>query len=198
MVTRVVLATGNRGKVTEMSALLAGLDWQVLPQTELGLVPPPETGLTFVENALLKARHAARETGLPALADDSGIEVDALNGAPGIRSARFAGADASDRDNIELLLSRLAGVPEERRGARFQCLVVYLRHAEDPTPLICQGSWPGRILSAPRGAGGFGYDPVFYDPQRGQTAAELAPAVKNAVSHRGRALAQLKAALSGS
>jgi XTP/dITP diphosphohydrolase len=154
-----------------------------------------ETGLTFVENALLKARNAAAHTGLAAIADDSGIEVDALHGAPGIYSARYAGAGASDQANLEKLLAVLRDVPEAARTARFQCLLVYLRHADDPTPLICQGTWEGRILDAPRGENGFGYDPVFYVPTHDCTSAELPPEVKNALSHRGQALRKLVAAL---
>jgi len=193
----IVLASGNPGKVREINELLAGLDLQVRPQSEFGVADAEETGLTFVENAILKARNAALHTGLPAIADDSGIEVDALNGAPGIYSARFAGAGASDRDNLEKLLAELQGVPEEGRSARFQCLLVYLRHATDPTPLICQGTWEGRILTAPRGAHGFGYDPVFYVPTHGCSSAELPPEVKNALSHRGQALRKLVSALQG-
>jgi XTP/dITP diphosphohydrolase len=158
---RVVLASGNAGKVREFNQLLAGAHVEVLPQSSFGVPEAEETGLTFVENAILKARNAARHTGLPAIADDSGIEVDALNGAPGIYSARYAGAGASDEENLYKLLSALEGLPDEQRGARFQCVIAYLRHAEDPTPLICQGTWEGRILAAPRGANGFGYDPVF-------------------------------------
>lgn len=190
-----VLASGNPGKVREINQLLADLDLQVQPQSALGVEDIEETGLTFVENAILKARNAAQHTGRPAIADDSGIEVDALNGAPGIYSARFAGAGASDRDNLEKLLADLRDVPESQRTARFQCLLVYLRHATDPTPLICQGTWEGSILSAPRGAHGFGYDPVFYVPTHDCSSAELAPEIKNALSHRGQALRQLVSAM---
>jgi XTP/dITP diphosphohydrolase len=150
-----------------------------------------ETGLSFVENAIIKARHAAELTGLPALADDSGLEVDALNGAPGVRSSRFAGPDASDQGNLDKLIEALAGIPEPQRSARFQCVIVLMRHAEDPTPLICQGTWEGRILFEPRGQMGFGYDPVFYVPDQGCASAELPPAIKNRLSHRGQALACL-------
>ena len=191
----VVLASGNQGKVREINQLLASLGLQVRPQSDYGVTEVEETGLTFVENALLKARHAARHTGRPAIADDSGIEVDALGGAPGIYSARYAGSGASDQDNLERLLVALREVPETRRGARFQCLMVYLKHADDPTPLICQGTWEGRILFQPRGDNGFGYDPVFYVPTHECSAAELAPDVKNTLSHRGQALRQLVAAL---
>ncbi|MAT65902.1 MAG: non-canonical purine NTP pyrophosphatase [Gammaproteobacteria bacterium] len=192
---RVVLASGNPGKVREINALLEGLGIEVLPQSEFGVPEAEETGLTFVENAILKARNAAEHTGLPAIADDSGIEVDALNGAPGIYSARYAGPGASDADNCDKLLAALQDTPEHQRGARFQCLLVYLRHAADPTPRICQGTWEGRILHAPQGENGFGYDPVFYVPTHDCSAAELAPEDKNAISHRGQALRRLVEAL---
>jgi len=191
----IVLASGNPGKVREINQLLAGLDLQVKPQSEYAVPDAEETGLTFIENAILKARNATQHTGLPAIADDSGIEVDALNGAPGIYSARYAGNDASDEANLLKLLDTLHDIPEAKRTARFQCLLVCLRHADDPTPLICQGSWEGRILDAPRGANGFGYDPVFYVPTHDCTSAELAPEIKNALSHRGQALRQLVSAL---
>jgi len=194
-VKEIVLASGNPGKVREINQLLANLDLQVRPQGEFGVEDVEETGLSFVENALIKARNAARHTGLPAIADDSGIEVDALNGAPGIYSARYAGAGASDRANLEKLLEALRDVPEAERCARFQCLMVYMRHAEDPTPLICQGTWEGRILSEARGANGFGYDPVFYVPTHDCSSAELPPDIKNTLSHRGQALRKLVAAL---
>jgi XTP/dITP diphosphohydrolase len=194
-VKRVVLASSNPGKVREIHQLLAGLELDVEPQSAYGVADAEETGLTFVENAILKARNAALHTGLPAIADDSGIEVDALNGAPGIYSARYAGAGASDRANLEKLLADLAGVAEERRTARFQCLMVCLRHAHDPTPLICQGTWEGRILFAPRGDNGFGYDPVFHVPTHDCSSAELPPEVKNGLSHRGQALRKLLVAL---
>lgn len=190
--TRVVLASNNRGKVREFNQVLAGCHLDIQPQAELGVIGEvDETGGTFVENAILKARHASRITGLPALADDSGIEVDTLQGAPGIRSARYAGEAATDADNVELLLERLADVPEAGRGARFQCLLVYMRHHEDPTPIICQGTWEGRISHVPAGDNGFGYDPVFWVPGHGCTAAQLDAAVKNRLSHRGLALACL-------
>lgn len=191
----IVLASNNPGKVREVNALLTGQRITVVPQSEYGVPEAEETGLSFVENAILKARHAALLTGLPAIADDSGIEVDALNGAPGIYSARFAGKGAGDRANLEKLLADLYDVPEELRGARFQCLMVYMRHANDPTPLICQGTWEGRILFAPRGSQGFGYDPVFFVPTHNCSSAELPPEVKNALSHRGQALRKLVAAL---
>jgi XTP/dITP diphosphohydrolase len=194
---RAVLASGNAGKVRELGQLLADAHIEVLPQSSFGVPEAEETGLTFVENAILKARNAARHTGLPALADDSGIEVDALNGAPGIYSARYAGPGASDEDNLYKLLAALEGLPEGQRGARFQCVIVYLRHAEDPTPLICQGTWEGRILTAPRGVNGFGYDPVFFVPDEGVSSAELAPETKNRLSHRGQALRKLLEGLKG-
>ena len=187
----IVLASSNAGKVREFNQLLAGAHIEVVPQSSFGVPEAEETGLTFVENAILKARNAARHTGLPAVADDSGIEVDALNGAPGIYSARYAGPGASDEENLYKLLAALEGLPDERRGARFQCVIAYLRHAEDPTPLICQGTWEGWILAAPRGANGFGYDPVFYVPDEGVSSAELAPETKNRLSHRGQALRRL-------
>ena len=191
----IVLASGNPGKVREINQLLTELDLHVVPQSDYGVAEAEETGLTFIENAILKARNAASHTGLPALADDSGLEVDALNGAPGIYSARYAGAGAGDRANLQKLLEALREVPEAQRSARFQCLMVYMRHSEDPTPLICQGTWEGRILFEPRGEGGFGYDPVFLVPTHNCSSAELEPEVKNALSHRGQALRQLLAAL---
>ncbi len=195
MSKRIVLASNNPGKVREISQLLADQDIEVLPQSEFDIPEAEETGLTFVENAILKARQAAQLSGLPAIADDSGIEVDALNGAPGIYSARFAGSGASDQDNLQKLLNELKDVPEEERSARFQCLMVYMRHENDPTPLICQGTWEGRILFEPRGSGGFGYDPVFYVPTHDCASAELAPEEKNHLSHRGQALRKLVATL---
>ncbi|MFM1892185.1 MAG: hypothetical protein RLZ44_1262 [Pseudomonadota bacterium] len=191
-----VLASNNPGKAREIGQLLAGRQVHVRPQSDFGVPEAEETGLTFVENAILKARNAALHSGLPAIADDSGIEVDALHGAPGIYSARYAGAGADDAANNAKLLQALAEVPEAERTARFQCVMVYLRHAEDPTPLICQGTWEGRILQAPQGDHGFGYDPLFLVPDQGCSAAELAPEVKNRLSHRGQALRQLLAALS--
>ena len=191
----IIFASSNPGKVREINQLLATLDLHVQPQSEFGVVDAEETGLTFVENAILKARNAAQHTGLPAIADDSGIEVDALNGAPGIYSARFAGEGASDQANLEKLLTEINGVPEAQRSARFQCLMVFMRYANDPTPLICQGTWEGRILLAAQGDNGFGYDPVFYVPTHDCSSAELPADVKNALSHRGQALRQLVAAL---
>ncbi|ANS44688.1 MULTISPECIES: XTP/dITP diphosphatase [Serratia] len=185
---KVVLATGNPGKVRELADLLADFGLNVVAQTELGVDSAEETGLTFIENAILKARHAAQITGLPAIADDSGLAVDALGGAPGIYSARYAGVDASDQQNLDKLLVALKDVPQGSRGAQFHCVLVYMRHAEDPTPLVFHGSWAGEIAFESAGAGGFGYDPVFYVPELGRTAAELSRDEKSAVSHRGKAL----------
>lgn len=193
-----VAATGNAGKLTELRRLLDGLGWEVAAQSAFGVEPPPEDSLTFVENAIAKARHAAERTGRPALADDSGLIVDALAGAPGIRSARFAGGGASDSANNEKLLRALAKAPEAARTARFHCAVVFLHAPRDPVPLIAQATWEGRVLSAPRGSGGFGYDPLFFDPAAGRTAAELPPERKDALSHRGRALRALRTALAAS
>ncbi len=193
--SRVVLATGNAGKLAEFRQLLADTGFAVEPQSALGVPEADETGLSFVENAILKARNAARHTGLAAIADDSGLAVDALGGAPGIYSARFAGPKASDADNNARLLERLAGVAENQRTARYQCVLVFMRHAADPSPLICQASWEGKILDKPRGGGGFGYDPLFWLPEQQCSAAELAPADKNRLSHRGRAMLALLAAL---
>jgi XTP/dITP diphosphohydrolase len=195
LIHRLVLASGNPGKLREINQLLAGLDIEALPQTQFNVPDVEETGLTFVENAILKARNAAQHSGLPALADDSGIEVDAVNGEPGIYSARYAGKGASDEDNLNKLLAALKDVPDHERTARFQCVMVYMTHAQDPTPLICQGTWEGRILHEPRGTNGFGYDPVFYVPSHDCSAAELSSDVKNRLSHRGQALQKLLAAL---
>jgi XTP/dITP diphosphohydrolase len=188
---RIVLASNNAGKVREINQLLENSGIEVLPQAQFDIEDAVEDGLTFVENAIIKARHATKLSGLPAIADDSGIEVDALNGAPGIYSARFAGEGSSDEENLFKLLKELQNVPEEQRSARFQCLMVYMRHAEDPTPIICQGTWEGRILTAPQGENGFGYDPVFFVPEEGCSSAELDAATKNSLSHRGNALQQL-------
>ena len=192
---RVVLASNNKGKLREFADLLGGLHLDIIPQAQLGVSDAEETGLTFVENAIIKARHAARITGLPAIADDSGIEVNALNGVPGIYSARYGGPGASDEANNRKLLQALDGVPDAQRNARYQCIIVYMRHALDPTPIICSGSWEGRILTALRGAGGFGYDPIFFVPTHSCSGAELNGVEKNRISHRGQALRKLLDAL---
>jgi len=192
---KVVLATGNAGKVRELASLLNDFGLDVVAQTELGVESADETGLTFIENAIIKARHAAQVTGLPAIADDSGLAVDALGGAPGIYSARFAGVDASDQQNLEKLLVELQDVPDSERQAQFHCVLVYMRHADDPTPLVCHGCWQGTIARAPAGSGGFGYDPIFVVPEAGKTAAELTADEKRAASHRGQALKLLLEAL---
>ena len=193
--TRVVLASSNPGKLRELAALLAPLSLTLIPQGVLGIAAVPETGATFLANALLKARHAAHCAQLPALADDSGLEVDALGGRPGVRSARFAGEGASDDDNLQCLLAELRDVPPPRRQARYQCVIVLVRSAADAQPLIARGSWEGHIATAPRGAGGFGYDPVFVPAGERRNAAELLPTEKNALSHRARALRALVAML---
>ena len=192
---KVVLATGNAGKVRELASLLQDFGLDIVAQTDLGVESAEETGLTFIENSILKARHAAAITGLPAIADDSGLAVDALGGAPGIYSARYAGVDASDRQNLEKLLVALKDVPDGQRQAQFHCVLVYLRHADDPTTLVFHGVWPGEITHAPAGEGGFGYDPIFYVPSEGKTAAELTREEKSAISHRGQALKQLLEAM---
>ncbi|WP_323838593.1 XTP/dITP diphosphatase [Photorhabdus africana] len=185
---KVVLATGNPGKVRELAQLLADFGLDIVAQTGLGVDSAEETGLTFIENAILKARHAAQITGLPAIADDSGLSVDILGGAPGIYSARYAGENATDQQNLEKLLDTMKDIPDDQRQAQFNCVLVYIRHAEDPTPLVFHGRWPGIIAHKPAGNGGFGYDPIFYIPELGCTAAELTGEQKNAVSHRGQAL----------
>lgn len=192
---RIVVATGNAGKFAEIREILANLDVTLVAQRELGVSAPEETAATFVENALIKARHAAAETGLPAIADDSGLVVAALDGRPGVHSARYAGPEARDRDNVEKLLGELDGVEPARRGAHFHCVAVFLRGPSDPAPLLAEGRWEGRITAAPRGEAGFGYDPVFLDPVRGLTAAEMSAADKNAASHRGQAFRSLAALL---
>jgi XTP/dITP diphosphohydrolase len=198
MKKRIVLASNNAGKVREFNQLLAGCEIEVIPQSEFSIAEIEETGLTFVENALLKARNAAEHIGLPAVADDSGLEVDALQGGPGIYSARYAGIDASDRDNLETLLDALKDVPDAKRSARFQCVMVYLRHAKDPTPRIFQGTWEGRILHEASGDNGFGYDPVFFVPDQRCSSAQLLPEVKNRLSHRGQAVRLLVNSLTSS
>ncbi len=191
---KLVLASGNAGKLAELRALL-GAGFDLHTQSEFGIADAEETGLSFVENAILKARHAARTSGLPALADDSGLCVDALRGAPGLYSARYAGAHGDHAANIDKLLRELEQVDDAARGARFVCVLALVRHADDPLPLLAQGVWEGRILRTRAGSGGFGYDPVFFSPAHGCSAAELAPDVKNRDSHRGHALAQLHALL---
>lgn len=191
MTDKIVIASNNKGKIAELTDLLAPLGMTPVAQGELGVGEAEEPAVTFVENAILKARHASRITGLPALADDSGLAVDCLNGQPGVRSARYAGDNASDQDNVDALLAAMASVPEAQRGAQFHCVLVFLRHADDPTPVVCHGRWPGAILSAPAGDGGFGYDPVFWVAEHQCSAAELTRAEKSRISHRGRALAQL-------
>ncbi len=188
---KVVLASSNQGKLREIQQVLAHLNMQLLPQSEFNIADADETGLTFVENAIIKARHAAAISGLPALADDSGLEVDALQGRPGIYSSRFAGDKATAGDNIQKLLSDMKGIEPPLRSARFRCVLVYMRHAEDPSPIIAEGSWEGFILEEQRGHNGFGYDPVFYIPEHQRAAAELDAKIKNQHSHRARALEQL-------
>lgn len=188
--SKIVLASGNTGKLRELSQILSPLGLTLLAQTNLAVPEAAETGLSFVENAIIKARNAALHTGLPAIADDSGIEVEALLGAPGIYSSRYAGEDASDAENIRALLKAMESVPEGERTARFQCVVVFMRHANDPTPLICQGSWQGQILLSPSGEDGFGYDPIFWVPETDCSAAELSAEQKHAISHRGKAMRQ--------
>jgi len=187
-----VLATSNRGKLAEIQPLLAECGFALVSQGELGVADAIESGRTFIENALIKARHACAATGLPALADDSGLIVDALAGAPGLISAHYAGAHGDSEGNIRKLLAELAGVPEEKRSARFYSIIVLLRHADDPQPLIAEGLWEGRILDSPRGTLGFGYDPIFFDPVLQAGAGELPAPIKNRVSHRGQALARLR------
>ncbi|MFO8005036.1 RdgB/HAM1 family non-canonical purine NTP pyrophosphatase [Thioalkalivibrio sp.] len=185
---RIVLASGNAGKIRELTELLGPIGLEVLPQSHWQVEECEETGLTFVENAILKARNAARLTGLPALADDSGIEVDHLRGQPGIYSARYSGPEGDDRQNNEKLLAALQGVPLQRRTARFRCVMAFLAHANDPSPILAEGTWEGLIAEEPAGGGGFGYDPVFYLPEYGCTSAELPDGEKNRLSHRGQAV----------
>jgi XTP/dITP diphosphohydrolase len=189
---RLVLASSNAGKLAELQPLMADAGYELVTQGALGLSDAIEDGRTFVENALIKARHACRGSGLPALADDSGIVVDALDGAPGLLSARYAGVHGDVASNNRKLLAELQGVPDARRSARFVAVIVLLRHADDPLPLIAQGVWEGRVLTAPRGENGFGYDPLFFDPLLGRGAGELEPEMKNQVSHRAQALRALR------
>jgi XTP/dITP diphosphohydrolase len=188
---RVVLASSNKGKLRELSGLLAPLGYDVIPQSSLGIDTPPETGDTFAANALLKARHAAAVSNLAALADDSGIEVDALGGRPGIYSARYAGEGASDEDNLRKMLAEMRDVPLEKRTARYQCVIAFVSTADDPDPILAKGAWEGSLISQPRGLGGFGYDPIFTPGGLDRTAAELDPGEKNSLSHRGQALRAL-------
>jgi len=187
----IVLATGNKGKVKELAHLLQGHNINVVPQSDFNVPDVAETGTTFVENAIIKARHAAKVTGLPAIADDSGLEVDALNGEPGVYSARYAGEDASDDDNMNKLLAELTKQPDHETSARFHCVLVYMRFENDPTPLICHGVWQGSICMEKQGKQGFGYDPIFWQEDLQLTSAQLPRDIKNRLSHRGQALAQL-------
>lgn len=191
MAQKIVLASNNAAKLREIQAVLDKQRYQLVAQSELQIKEVAETGTTFVENAIIKARHAALQCGLSALADDSGIEVDALQGAPGIYSARYAGGPASDASNNEKLLAELLGVPDHERTARFRCVIVYMRHTHDPMPILCQGTWEGRILQEPAGCNGFGYDPLFYVPSHDCSSAQLDPAEKNRISHRAQALQKL-------
>lgn len=184
----IILASGNKKKLKELSTILSQFSMQLVPQSEYNVSEAVEDGLTFVENAIIKARHACKKTDLPSISDDSGLEVDFLKGKPGIYSARFAGEGANDQQNLDKLLESLKGVPEAQRTARYQCVIVYMRHAEDPTPIICQASWEGFILESEQGDGGFGYDPVFYCPVAKKTAAQMLPEEKAFISHRGKAL----------
>ena len=193
---KIVLASGNSGKLREIQAVLDQQRFQLITQSEFNVPDVPETGTTFVENAIIKARHAAEKTGLPALADDSGIEVDALQGAPGVYSARYAGMHGEDDANNTKLLAAMKNIAEQDRGARFQCVIVYMRHKDDPMPLICEGTWEGKILHGLSGPNGFGYDPLFYVPTHGCSSAELDPAEKNRISHRAQALQKLLTVLS--
>lgn len=192
---KLVLATGNQGKVREMADLLSDFGFDVVAQSEFNVSDVAETGTTFIENAIIKARHAAKETGLPAIADDSGLEVDFLQGAPGVYSARYAGEGASDLENLEKLLEAMKDAPQDKRTARFHCVLVLMRHENDPTPIVCHGKWEGSILTQPEGENGFGYDPIFYVPEEDCASALLDSVRKKQLSHRGKALKSLFAAL---
>ncbi len=196
MKTKIIFASHNAGKIHELETLLTHVNIDIIPQQTMNVADIPETGLTFVENAILKARHASAQTGLPAIADDSGLDVFALKGEPGIFSARYAGDKATSKDNIQKLLANMTHLSGVERHAAFHCVLVYLNHPEDPMPLICQGSWQGSILTIPTGEQGFGYDPVFYDSTYQCSAAELSIETKNKISHRGQALQKLLALLS--
>ncbi|MGR6841350.1 XTP/dITP diphosphatase [Aliivibrio wodanis] len=193
--SKIVLATGNQGKVREMAGVLSDFGFDVVAQSEFNVSDVAETGTTFIENAIIKARHAAKETGLPAIADDSGLEVDALNGAPGVYSARYSGEGATDQKNIDKMLTAMEGIPAEKRTARFHCVLVLMKHENDPTPLICHGSWEGHITTEQQGENGFGYDPIFWVSEDNCSSAELEPARKKQLSHRGQALKKLFSAL---
>ena len=193
--SKIVLATGNQGKVREMADVLSDFGFNVVAQSEFNVSDVAETGTTFIENAIIKARHAAKETGLPAIADDSGLEVDALNGAPGVYSARYSGEGTTDQKNIDKMLTAMEGIPAEKRTARFHCVLVLMKHENDPTPLICHGSWEGHITTEQQGENGFGYDPIFWVSEDNCSSAELEPARKKQLSHRGQALKKLFAAL---
>ncbi|MFK8067442.1 MAG: XTP/dITP diphosphatase [Gammaproteobacteria bacterium] len=188
---KIVLASGNQGKLKELKLMLADQKIEVLAQSEFDLKTPEETGLTFVENAILKARYVAEKTGLPAIADDSGIEVDALKGEPGIYSARYAGEGATDQENLDKLLFEMRDFDDDNRQCRFHCVIVLMRFSTDPTPIICHGVWEGQLLEKPTGENGFGYDPVFYVPEKNCSSAQLSPEIKNQLSHRGKALREL-------
>jgi XTP/dITP diphosphohydrolase len=196
MMKKIVLASGNAGKLREFQQLLTGCGFEVVPQSHFFSENAEETGLTFVENAIIKARYACIKTGLPAIADDSGIEVDALNGRPGIHSARYAGEGAKDADNNAKLLQELTNIPTEKRTARYHAVLAFMRHAQDPTPILCHGTWEGVVLTEPRGEGGFGYDPLFFVPSHNCASAELDKAEKNRISHRGKAMRELLQKLS--
>lgn len=189
--SKIVLATGNQGKLREMRSILEHTQWEIIPQSDYDFPEAVEDGLSFVENAIKKARHACAHTGLPAIADDSGLEVEFLLGAPGIYSARYAGEDASDQDNIEKLLATMEDVPAPKRGARFRCVIVFMQHEKDPSPTICSGRWEGEIATEAQGENGFGYDPIFNVPSLDCRSAQLTAQQKNKLSHRGQALAKL-------
>jgi XTP/dITP diphosphohydrolase len=194
-IQKAVLASGNLGKVKELAGMLSSLDIEVLPQSEFAVSEVAETGSTFVENAIIKARHAAKQTGLPAIADDSGLAVDALGGEPGVYSARYSGEQATDQSNIIKLLEAMSDTPKGKRQAKFLCVLVFMRHADDPTPIICQGEWHGEILGEQLGENGFGYDPVFWVEAQNCSSAQLSPEQKNGLSHRAKALKLLLAQL---